>query len=152
MRKLTELPANKHTTTLLDVIVNFEQDYMFIVMEHVDSDLKKILNSSRNIEFNDQHVLIILYNTLCALNFLHSCNIMHRDIKPANILIDGECQVKLCDFGFSRTVPQNLILPKVRVDPEAILSSGESETKSLNTLTSVTSPKMVKRFPSLSLG
>ena len=28
---------------------------------------------------------------------------MHRDIKPSNILIDDECQIKLCDFGLSRT-------------------------------------------------
>ena len=88
---MTQTPGNKHTTALLDIIYNFDQDYIFIVMEHVDSDLKKILNSSRNIEFNDQHVLIIIYNALCSLNFLHSANIMHRDIKPANILIDGEC-------------------------------------------------------------
>jgi serine/threonine protein kinase len=37
---------------------------------------------------------------------------MHRDIKPANILIDEECLVKLCDFGFARSFPKNLILPE----------------------------------------
>ena len=29
---------------------------------------------------------------------------MHRDIKPANILIDSNCQIKICDFGLSRTL------------------------------------------------
>ena len=47
---------------------------------------------------------IIFYNLLCALNFLHTAGIMHRDLKPANILIDDQCQVKICDFGLSRTV------------------------------------------------
>ena len=28
---------------------------------------------------------------------------MHRDIKPANILIDTECNIKICDFGLART-------------------------------------------------
>ena len=109
---------NKHTTALLDVIVDshFEHDYMFLVMDHVDSDLKKVFNSSKKIEFNEDHVLIILYNTLCAMNYLHSTGIMHRDIKPANILIDSECQVKLCDFGFSRTVPTSLILPNKEIN------------------------------------
>ena len=104
---------NQHTSKVLDIIAdpNLEEDYMFIVMDYVNSDLKKVLNSCKQIEFTMEHVLIILYNTLCALNYVHSAGIMHRDIKPANILIDGDCQVKICDFGFSRTVPNNLILP-----------------------------------------
>ena len=84
---------------------------MFIVMDYINSDLKKVFNSCKHIEFTQEHVLIILYNTFCALNFVHSAGIMHRDIKPANILIDGDCQVKICDFGFSRTVPTSLVLP-----------------------------------------
>jgi serine/threonine protein kinase len=50
------------------------------------------------------HLKILLYNLLCSLNFLHSANIMHRDVKPGNILVDDFCQVKICDFGLSRTV------------------------------------------------
>lgn len=93
LRHFTNMKNNKHTTALLDVITdsNFEHDYMFLVMDYVDSDLKKVFNSSKKIEFNEEHVLIILYNTLCSMNFIHSAGIMHRDIKPANILIDSEC-------------------------------------------------------------
>ena len=31
---------------------------------------------------------------------------MHRDIKPANILMTSECNVKICDFGLARTMPE----------------------------------------------
>lgn len=117
---------NVFTTKLLDIIASNQVEklsYVFLVMEHVDQDLKKVFNSTKSIEFNEDHVLTILYNTLCAINFLHTANIMHRDIKPANILVDIDCQVKLCDFGLSRTVPDELLIPRPGVYSTKIGSS-----------------------------
>lgn len=82
-----------------------DTDYLFLVMEYVDSDLRKVFNSCPSITFGEHHVITIMYNLLCAVHYVHSANIMHRDIKPANILIDSECQIKICDFGFARSVP-----------------------------------------------
>ena len=59
--------------------------------------------SFEDLKFSKQHLIVILYNALCALNFLHTANVMHRDIKPSNMLIDSECVVKICDFGLART-------------------------------------------------
>ena len=38
------------------------------------------------------------------MNFIHSANIVHRDIKPANILLNDQCNVKICDFGVAAAV------------------------------------------------
>ena len=47
------------------------------------------------------HVMVILYNLLCALNYIHTANLMHRDLKPENVIIDNG-QVKVLDFGVAR--------------------------------------------------
>ena len=80
--------------------------HLFMVIDLHQSDMKKLLNSNPQIELSEEHILTILYNSLCALNFIHTANVIHRDLKPANFLIDSTCGVKLCDFGLSRTMPK----------------------------------------------
>ena len=43
-----------------------------------------------------------------CMSFIHFSNVMHRDIKPANILLTSECNVKVCDFGLARTMPETV--------------------------------------------
>lgn len=118
LRRFGQMRGNVFTTKILDLILpRLEQgekfNYLFIVMDNAASDLKKVLSSASQIQFDEHHVLCILYNTLCSLNYLHTANVMHRDIKPANILIEPDCQIRLCDFGLSRPVPDSVIMPSI---------------------------------------
>ena len=87
-------------------------------MEYAESDLKKILKSSINLEF--LHIQTIIYNLLCAIKYLHESKVIHRDLKPANVLINEDCSVKLCDYGLARSVTgvesAEMILKKAEKD------------------------------------
>jgi len=39
---------------------------------------------------------------LRALKYIHSAGIIHRDLKPSNILLNENCDLKICDFGLAR--------------------------------------------------
>ena len=51
-----------------------------------------------------EQAVILAYNLICAVKFLHTCNIVHRDLKPENIMITEHMEVKIFDFGLSRTL------------------------------------------------
>ena len=85
-------------------------------MEYTADDLVSILDSVKiGTIITEKNIIGITYNLLNSLNFLHKVGLMHRDLKPANILIQQDGQVKIIDFGLSRThAPKCSTLRKFR--------------------------------------
>jgi mitogen-activated protein kinase 1/3 len=50
------------------------------------------------------HLQYFIYQTLRALKALHSADVIHRDLKPSNLLLNANCDLKVCDFGLARSV------------------------------------------------
>jgi len=73
---------------------------LYIVMEYVDTDLAKLINTGQLLQ--QEHVKCIMLQLLAALKYMHSAHILHRDLKPENVLVTESCEVKICDFGLAR--------------------------------------------------
>lgn len=92
---------------MLDIFsnVNSPEDYLeltevYIVMEYLPHSLDELLFE----EVSEKVALTILYRLLLCLKFMHSANLIHRDLKPENVLLTKDCEVKICDFGFTRNL------------------------------------------------
>ena len=109
LQKLSIRPDNIYITKLLDIVVPETSEdrmleWVIIVMEYLPFDLREAIVTHQMRNLTEDHIVVILFNLLSAVEFLHSAGLMHRDLKPANILINSSCQVKLCDFGSARPI------------------------------------------------
>lgn len=75
-------------------------DDVFLVTELMETDLDKLIKSKTVL--HERHTCWIMYQLLRGLAYIHGANVSHRDVKPANIVLDSQCNLKLCDFGLSR--------------------------------------------------
>ena len=75
---------------------------VYIVSELMETDLYRIIYSKQSLSLD--HVQYFIYQVLRALKYIHSANVLHRDLKPSNLLVNSNCDLKVCDFGLARGV------------------------------------------------
>ena len=101
---------NENTSTLFSTPLPRSLGDLYLVFEFVDTDLSKIIKSNQFL--SSEHIQFIMYQILDGMNYIHGSNVIHRDLKPANILVScADCTIKIADFGLSRVVGKDLIVP-----------------------------------------
>lgn len=79
----------------------------------------------------DDTLQYFLYQILRGLKFIHSANVIHRDLKPSNLLLNANCDLKICDFGLARPTAENdqfmteYVVTRWYRAPELLLNSSD---------------------------
>mmetsp|Transcript_13464 Transcript_13464/g.29514 ORF Transcript_13464/g.29514 Transcript_13464/m.29514 type:complete len:420 (-) Transcript_13464:44-1303(-) len=105
LRELKILRNLRHEN-LIDIRMVFLPDSkekfedIYVVSELMETDLASILKSQQALA--DDHCQFFLYQVLRGLKYMHSAGVIHRDLKPRNLLVNSNCDLKICDYGLAR--------------------------------------------------
>ncbi|KAL3235185.1 hypothetical protein RNJ44_02973 [Nakaseomyces bracarensis] len=109
LKLLRHFRGHKNITCLYDMDIVFYPDGsingLYLYEELMECDMHQIIKSGQSL--TDAHYQSFTYQILCGLKYIHSADVLHRDLKPGNLLVNADCQLKICDFGLARGYSEN---------------------------------------------
>ncbi|KAK8307806.1 hypothetical protein V6Z12_D02G011400 [Gossypium hirsutum] len=70
---------------------------VYSAYELMDTDLHQLIHSNQAL--SEEHC-----------QYIHSANVLHRDLKPSNLLLNANCDLKICDFGMARVTSESCFM------------------------------------------
>ena len=92
--------SHPHIVSIYDAVADDEASY--IVMEYVSGTTLEQYSRAENL-LPINKVIEIVFKCTKALDYASKHGVIHRDIKPANIMLSGENDIKITDFGAAQT-------------------------------------------------
>ena len=111
IRLMRHLGRHENIVTLVNLSVRESSDELYIIMDLLDSDLHRVLQSAQ--ELSENHFRYFMFQMLCGIKYMHMNRIIHRDLKPGNLLISKDCKLRITDFGLARERPMGLNMDNI---------------------------------------
>ncbi|OAD76119.1 hypothetical protein PHYBLDRAFT_16163 [Phycomyces blakesleeanus NRRL 1555(-)] len=107
VKLLKHFNGHENITSIIDMDIVNLQDFneLYLVQELMEADLHQIIRSGQPL--TDAHFQYFVYQICRGLKYIHSANVLHRDLKPGNLLVNADCELKICDFGLARGYSDN---------------------------------------------
>jgi len=103
LREIKLLLHLKHINIigLKDIFGDYRKlDDIYLVFDRMETNMHDIIYSKNKL--TEEHVKYFIWQLLCGMKYMHSAGIIHRDLKPSNLLLNSDCDMKICDFGLAR--------------------------------------------------
>ncbi|ORZ03484.1 mitogen-activated protein kinase [Syncephalastrum racemosum] len=101
--KLLKYFNHENIISILDIVRPRTYDdftEVYLIQELMETDMHRVIRTQ---DLSDDHCQYFTYQTLRALKAMHSANVLHRDLKPSNLLLNANCDLKICDLGLARS-------------------------------------------------
>jgi serine/threonine protein kinase len=89
-----------HIVAIYDAVA--DEDGSYIVMEYIEGSTLEMYTKPEKL-MPVKRICEIMFKCARALDYAARHGVIHRDIKPANILLAGETDIKISDFGAALT-------------------------------------------------
>ena len=99
--------SHPHIAAIYDAVAG--EDTSYIVMEYVEGTTLEQFTQHDSL-LPVRRIVEIIYKCAKALQYASNQGVIHRDIKPANILLSGESDIKISDFGAALTLASETTL------------------------------------------
>ena len=102
-----EILRNCYNDHVVRYVDNFlEKEKFLIIMEFCEcGDLDRYIKQQRKV-LPEDHIMHFFKQITTGLDYIHQRHVIHRDLKPANIFLTPWLQLKIGDFGLSKSLDQ----------------------------------------------
>ena len=81
-----------------------DQQYIYLILEYVKQGNLFFIIRSKPENLTEDEAFYFFIQTVAGIYFLHN-GFIHRDLKPENLLVGEKNVLKICDFGWCVSQP-----------------------------------------------